>query len=87
MAGIHVSDPRLLGGHTDLGTRTVVALFETAGAVFTVTLAVFCLIVTGRTMRRPYHDELLVVPRFYDGTRLLLTVPEAAYTSSVIAVT
>ena len=55
--------------------------------MFTVTLAVFCLILTGRTLRRLNHDELFVIPRFYDGTRLLLTVPEAAYTSSVIAVT
>lgn len=70
-----------------LARVTGVAIFETAGAVFVVMLAVFWIIVTGRTLRGLYHGELFVAPCLSDGTGLLLPVPEAADASSVIAVT
>jgi len=60
-----------------LGRITGVALFEDVGAVFVVMLAVFWVIVTGRTLHGIYHGHLFVAPCLSDGTGLRLPSEEA----------
>lgn len=59
-----------------LGRITGVALFEVIGAGFVVMLAMFWLIVTGRTLHGAYHGNLFVAPCLSDGTGLQLPPEE-----------
>ena len=55
-----------------LARMTGVGLFEAFGAFFAVLLAVFWLLVTGRTLHGIYHGHLFVAPCLSDGTGLKL---------------
>ena len=68
-----------------LGRMTGVSAFVHLGAVFVLMLAVFWLIVTGRTLHGAYHGNLFVAPCLSDGTGLELPsiVPPAEATNVV----
>jgi len=55
-----------------LGRMSGVRFFEQLGVLFVLTLAVFWLVVTGRTLHGAYHGHLFVAPCLSDGTGLQL---------------
>jgi len=69
-----------------LARATGVGMFEGFGAFFVVLLAVFWLIVTGRTLHGIYHGHLFVSPCLTDGTGLGMPSAEEQASSGAIAV-
>lgn len=69
-----------------LGRITGVPMFDAAGALFVLMLALFWLIVTGRTAYGAYHGHLFVAPCLSDGTglRLPAAAPDAVTTASIL---
>ncbi len=59
-----------------LARMTGVGFFEAFGAFFVVLLAMFWLVVTGRTLHGIYHGHLFMAPCLSDGTGLRLPLPD-----------